>query len=40
MNLYEEHNCDFKGPEECEEELDDKGERMEKAEEFFGEGWN
>ena len=32
-NEYEDHNCEFKNPSECEQELEEKGVKMEDAEE-------
>lgn len=38
MDTYEMHSCEFKNEAECEEELESKGIKMEKAEEeAFGE---
>jgi len=34
MSHYEDHNCDLKGPEECEEELEENGINMDEAEEI------
>ncbi len=33
VDEFEEHSCDFKNEAECEEELEEKGIEMEKAEE-------
>lgn len=38
MRDYEKHGCEFKNEAECEEELEEKGVRLEKEEEeIFGE---
>jgi len=36
-NEYKKHSCDMKNEIDCEEELEEKGIKLEDAEEIFGE---